>query len=82
LIDYIDNFISYLINEKDSSPLTIHKYRADLNRLINFLKTSDINQVTTDICFSLGFIFDPRRSLILSIISALVCLNTVLKTLF
>lgn len=51
--EFIDNFISYLVNEKDSSPLTIHKYRSDLNRLMDYLnsthKISNINDVTTNI---------------------------------
>jgi site-specific recombinase XerD len=50
---FIENFISYLVNEKDSSPLTIAKYKSDLNRLIDFLnsahKISNINEISTNI---------------------------------
>lgn len=42
---YIDYFLNYLQTEKDASPITIHKYRADLNKLFEYLKITDINNV-------------------------------------
>ena len=42
---YIDYFLNYLQTEKDASPSTIYKYNADLNRLFDYLKISDINNI-------------------------------------
>ena len=38
--DFIEYFISYITIEKGAAPSTIHKYRADLYRFQNFLKTN------------------------------------------
>jgi site-specific recombinase XerD len=35
---YIDYFLNYLQTEKDSVKSTIHKYRADLEKLFEYLK--------------------------------------------
>ena len=42
---YIDYFLNYLQTEKDASPNTIHKYRADLKKLFEYLKIADINEI-------------------------------------
>jgi len=42
---YIDYFLSYLRTEKDASPKTIHKYRANLNKLFDYLQVADINEI-------------------------------------
>ena len=42
---YIDYFLNYLQTEKDASPNTIHKYKADLNKLFEYLKIPDINEI-------------------------------------
>lgn len=42
---YIDYFLNYLQTEKDASPNTIHKYRADLKKLFKYLEVSDINDI-------------------------------------
>ncbi len=42
---YINYFLNYLQTEKDASPQTIHKYRTDLRKLFEFLKTTDINDI-------------------------------------
>lgn len=43
--DYIDYFLNYLQTEKDAAKSTIHKYRADLERLFEYLKVTDINEI-------------------------------------
>jgi len=43
--EYIDYFLNYLQTEKDASPSTIHKYKADLIKLFEYLKISDINNI-------------------------------------
>ena len=40
--DFIEYFISYITIEKAAAQSTVHKYRADLNRFQNFLKTNQI----------------------------------------
>ncbi len=42
---YIDYFLNYLQTEKDASTNTIHKYNADLNKLFEYLKITDINEI-------------------------------------
>ena len=42
---YIDYFLNYLQTEKDASPNTLHKYRADLRKLFEYLATTDINEI-------------------------------------
>ncbi|MHB8277406.1 MAG: tyrosine-type recombinase/integrase [Candidatus Humimicrobiaceae bacterium] len=42
---YIDYFLNYLQTEKDAASSTIHKYRADLERLFEYLKITDINDI-------------------------------------
>ena len=42
---YIDYFLNYLQTEKDSSPKTIQKYRADLKKLFEYLDITDINEI-------------------------------------
>jgi len=42
---YIDYFLNYLQTEKDASPKTIHKYRADLKKLFEYLKIADIDDI-------------------------------------
>jgi site-specific recombinase XerD len=37
---YIDYFLNYLQTEKDAASSTIHKYRADLERLFKSHKTN------------------------------------------
>ncbi len=41
---YIDYFLNYLQTEKDSSPNTIHKYKADLKKLFEYLEITNINE--------------------------------------
>jgi len=38
--DYIGHFIGYITTEKDAANSTVHKYRADLSRYQNYLKTN------------------------------------------
>ena len=42
---YIDYFLNYLQTEKDVAGSTIHKYRADLERLFEYLQVIDINEI-------------------------------------
>ncbi|MHB8276714.1 MAG: tyrosine-type recombinase/integrase [Candidatus Humimicrobiaceae bacterium] len=42
---YIDYFLNYLQTEKDAAKSTIHKYRADLERLFEYLHLTDINEI-------------------------------------
>jgi len=42
---YIDYFLNYLQTEKDAASSTIHKYRADLERLFEYLQVNDINEI-------------------------------------
>ena len=42
---YIDYFLNYLQTEKDAAKSTIHKYRADLERLFEYLQVNDINDI-------------------------------------
>ena len=42
---YINYFLNYLQTEKDASPKTIQKYRADLNKLFGYLAITDINEI-------------------------------------
>ena len=42
---YINYFLNYLQTEKDAAKSTIHKYRADLERLFEYLKVTDINEI-------------------------------------
>jgi site-specific recombinase XerD len=35
---YIDYFLNYLQTEKDAAKSTIHKYRADIEKLFNYLQ--------------------------------------------
>jgi Site-specific recombinase XerD len=42
---YIDYFLNYLQTEKDAAKSTIHKYRADLERLFEYLQVTDINEI-------------------------------------
>ncbi|MBM3703205.1 MAG: hypothetical protein FJW63_09545, partial [Actinobacteria bacterium] len=43
--NYIDYFLNYLQTEKDAANTTIHKYRADLERLFEYLQVTDINEI-------------------------------------
>ena len=43
--EYIDYFLNYLQTEKDAAKSTIHKYRADLERLFEYLQITDINEI-------------------------------------
>jgi site-specific recombinase XerD len=43
--NYIDYFLNYLQTEKDAANNTIHKYRADLERLFEYLQITDINEI-------------------------------------
>jgi len=43
--EYIDYFLNYLQTEKDAAKSTIHKYRADLERLFEYLQVTDINEI-------------------------------------
>src|SRR4030065_888881 len=43
---YIDYFLNYLQTEKDAANTTIHKYRADLERLFEYLQVTDINEIS------------------------------------
>jgi len=49
---YINYFLNYLQTEKDASPNTIHKYRADFNRLLSYLllhyNITDLNKTETN----------------------------------
>jgi site-specific recombinase XerD len=38
--EFIDYFLNYLQTEKDAERFTIHKYRADLERLSGYLSTN------------------------------------------
>ena len=42
---YIDYFLNYLQTEKDAAKSTIHKYRADLERLFEYLQVNDLNEI-------------------------------------
>jgi len=42
---YIDYFLNYLQTEKDASLSTIHKYKADLDKLFEYLKKSSIDDI-------------------------------------
>ena len=42
---YIDYFLNYLQTEKDAAKSTVHKYRADLERLFDYLQVTDINEI-------------------------------------
>jgi site-specific recombinase XerD len=42
---FINYFLNYLQTEKDDAVTTVHKYRADLNRLFEYLQPSDINEI-------------------------------------
>jgi site-specific recombinase XerD len=42
---YIDYFLNYLQTEKDAAKSTINKYRTDLERLSEYLKVADINEI-------------------------------------
>ena len=42
---YIDYFLNYLQTEKDATKSTIHKYRADIEKLFNYLQVNDINDI-------------------------------------
>ena len=44
--EYINYFINYLQTEKDAADTTIHKYRADLERLFEYLSVADINDLS------------------------------------
>ena len=43
--EYINYFLNYLQTEKDAAKSTIHKYRADLERLFEYLQVTDINEI-------------------------------------
>jgi len=43
--EYIDYFLNYLQTEKDAAKSTVHKYRADLEKLFEYLKITDINEI-------------------------------------
>ena len=47
---YIDYFLNYLQTEKDAASSTIHKYRADLERLFEYLQVNDINEINQNNC--------------------------------
>jgi len=42
---YTSYFLNYLLTEKDAVKSTVHKYRADLERLFEYLKVADINDI-------------------------------------
>jgi len=42
---YIDYFLNYLQTEKDASPNTIHKYRADHKKLFEYFEMTNINDI-------------------------------------
>ena len=42
---FIDYFLNYLQTVKDAAKSTIHKYRADLERLFEYLNITDINEI-------------------------------------
>jgi len=42
---YMNYFLNYLQTEKDASPSTIHKYKADLNKLFGYLNVYNILKV-------------------------------------
>jgi len=42
---YINYFLNYLQTEKDAAKSTIHKYRADLEKLFDYLQISYINEI-------------------------------------
>ena len=42
---YIDYFLNYLQTEKGAAKSTVHKYRADLKRLFEYLQVTDINEI-------------------------------------
>ena len=41
----IDYFLNYLQTEKYAAKSTIGKYRADLEKLFNYLQVTDINEI-------------------------------------
>ena len=43
--EYINHFLNYLQTEKDAAESTIHKYKADLERLFEYLQVADINEI-------------------------------------
>jgi len=43
---FIDYFLNYLQTEKDAANNTIHKYRADLEKLFEYLQVRNINEIT------------------------------------
>jgi len=43
--NFIDYFLNYLQTEKDAAKSTIHKYKADLERLFKYLQITDINEI-------------------------------------
>ena len=43
--EFIDYFLNYLQTEKDAAESTIHKYKADLERLFEYLQVTDINEI-------------------------------------
>lgn len=42
---YIDYFLNYLQTEKDATKSTIHKYKADLKKLFEYLEIPNINDI-------------------------------------
>jgi site-specific recombinase XerD len=43
--EFIDYFLNRLQTKKDDAKLTIHKYKADLNKLFEYLKIANINEI-------------------------------------
>ena len=43
---YVNYFLNYLQTEKDAAKSTIHKYRADLEKLFEYLQPNDINEIS------------------------------------
>jgi site-specific recombinase XerD len=43
--EYINYFLNYLQTEKDAAKSTIHKYKADIENLFNYLQLTDINEI-------------------------------------
>ena len=42
---YMNYFLNYLQTEKDAAKSTVHKYRADIERLFEYLQVTDINEI-------------------------------------
>jgi site-specific recombinase XerD len=42
---YIEYFLNYLQTEKDAAESTIHKYKADIEKLFNYLQVTEINEI-------------------------------------